>query len=105
MDSAIIPDMTLGAAFVPKTSVKNKVAMSSWVSSLSSNDTAHNYKIRGLQRIMFGMTHTYAIFARTNRTDTKTMAMIVDMAKYFFGLFTSLSTYRHKLSAYFQKGR
>ena len=34
IDSAIMPDMTRGAAFVPKTSVKNKVAMSSSVFSL-----------------------------------------------------------------------
>ena len=45
IDSAIKPDMTRGAAFVPKTSAKNKVAISKLEFNLESNETAHSYAL------------------------------------------------------------
>ena len=41
--NAMIPDMTRGAVSLPKTSVKNKVAISVLASSRVSTETAHSW--------------------------------------------------------------
>ena len=43
IESAIIPDMTRGAVSLPKTSEKNRVAISELASSRRSNETAHSW--------------------------------------------------------------
>ena len=69
IDSAIMPDMTRGAAFVPNTSVKNKVAMSSLVFNLWSNETAHSCAVRKLCIAVSGLNlHMQRSQVRTTRS-------------------------------------
>ena len=86
IEKAMIPDTTRGAKSLPKTSLKNTVAMSRLSYSCSFTETTQSYGDVSV-RMMFPMggQGTNAMLTRILMMEMKMTATMVVLAKFFFG--------------------